>query len=467
MNRAIPAVRRGFWLLCLLPLACGQTRMVNTLGKVRGQMLRGNYDAALAQLRKAKKKGAFGEQDRVAYWMDEGMLLYLSRQYKPATQVLQQAERRSEELFTRSIRKDVKAAFTSQAATDYQGEDYEKILLNVMKAFSYLALRDFGGAMVEARKINEKLQAFNTKYQGKNTYNQDAFAHWLVGLLSEMEGSYDDARISYDKAWQTYRTVFARDYGSRVPSYVAEDFARAARLSGANEELDKRRDELGSTAGQSTEMLKSRGEIVLFHLNGEGPSKTDFFVTCVFRSAASWYCDGEPGGEFIRKTRIRIPRKADVVRVAFPRLIVRSPASQTASMEAAGQRAVTQVAYPLSRIAKKSLGDKTGRIFKNAVVRAITKLLASKAAGAAGKKSGGRQLGFLAKAATSAAFQATEEADKRAWTTLPSRIDVGRLWVEPGSHTVVVRLANGRSVTIPGVNVAAGKRVFISLRTLP
>ena len=33
-----------------------------------------------------------------------------------------------------------------------------------------------------------------------------------------------------------------------------------------------------------------------------------------------------------------------------------------------------------------------------------------------------------------------EEADKRAWTTLPARIDVGRIWVKAGTHTVLLEL---------------------------
>ena len=50
-------------------------------------------------------------------------------------------------------------------------------------------------------------------------------------------------------------------------------------------------------------------------------------------------------------------------------------------------------------------------------------------------------------------MQAMEEADKRAWTTLPSRIDVARVWVKPGTHTIRIKLPNGRPGSIPGVKV--------------
>ncbi len=447
--------------------ACGQTKMMDSMGKVRGLMLEGKYDAALSKLRMSKKDGAFKEQDRVMFWMEEGLLLFHTKQYQKAVDILSKAEQRTKELYTKSISKGVKAAFTSEAASDYGGEDHEKVLLNIFKVFSYLSMNKFSDAMVEARKINEKLMLFDTKYKGKNTYNQDAFAHWLTGMLMEMEGSWDDARISYKKSWETYKNVFSGNYGMHVPQFVGEDFARAAIRSNAQDELEPFKAELGEGAGQTAQEMNSKGEIVLFHLNGEGPSKTDYFITCVFKSVANFRCDGEPGGEFMRKTKITIAPKADVVKVAFPRMIVRRPRHKVATIEAGGVASETQMAYPLSDIAVKSMQDKAGRIFKNAIIRVITKTLASKAAGAVAKKAGGGIFGKIVGTATSAAFQAAEEADKRCWTTLPSEIDIGRIWVAPGKHNVTIKLPSGRRYTVPNVNVAAGKRVFISFRTMP
>ena len=453
-------------ILAVLLAACGQTKMVQTSGQMRQHCIDRNYTAALAALRASKNEG-FKEQDRVVFWMNEGMLLHLTGQYKASVDTLNKAERRAKELYTKSISKGIKAAFTSDAATDYEGEDYENVLVFVVKALDFLAMGNKSGALIEARKINEKLKLFNTKYQGKFTYNQDAFAHWLMGMLFEMDGSFDDARIAYLKAWETYKTDFAGHYGMHVPNFIKEDLARAAILSGAREVLDERRSELGARAGQTAEVMKSKGEIVLFHLNGEGPSKTDFFLTCVINGPANWFCDAEPGGEFMKKTTITIAKNADVIKVAFPQLVTHTPATARLSISVAGVRADSEVAYPLNAIARKALADKTSVIFKDTMIRVVTKYLATKAAGGAGEKAGGKGLSFLTKQVASAAFQAMEEADKRCWTTLPARIDVVRAWVDPGEHALSVRLANGRQVTIPGVKVAAGKRVFVSFRTMP
>jgi tetratricopeptide (TPR) repeat protein len=395
------------------------------------------------------------------------MLLHLTGQYDKSTEVLSKAEERAKELYTVSISKNIKAALTSDAQKDYEGEDYENVLVFVVKALNFLAQNKVEGALIEARKINEKLALYNTKYKGKFVYNQDAFAHWLTGLLYELEKSYDDARISYVKAVEVYKKDFAANYASRLPSYLGEDVARAAMLTNDKELFEKAKAELGGT-GASLAALKTGGEIVLIHFNGEGPSKTDYFISCNFQSATNWGCDGEPGGEFMTKKTITLST-GTAMKVAFPQLIIKEPVNPYVVMRVGGASAQAEEALPISRIAIKVLRDKTGRIFRDAVIRVITKMLLSKAGEAAAEKVGGAGLGFLAKVGAQAASQATEEADKRAWITLPSRIEVARAIVPPGVYTVALSLPRTSYIPRPiqNVKVEAGKRVIISHYTIP
>jgi hypothetical protein len=64
---------------------------------------------------------------------------------------------------------------------------------------------------------------------------------------------------------------------------------------------------------------------------------------------------------------------------------------------------------------------------------------------------------------------ATEAADLRSWTTLPSEIDVTRLWVAPGTHNIELRFFNKggsqvRTMSVP-VEVKNGERKIVSVRT--
>jgi hypothetical protein len=445
----------------LVVAACGQGKMVETTGKMRTMMMERNYPGALAVLQQSKAEKGFKEQDRVAYFMNEGMLLHLTGQYQKSCEVLDKADQRHKELYTKSISKGVKAALTSDAATDYAGEDYEIVLLSVVKAMNYLAMKNMENALVEARKINEKLQLFATNNKDKPyIYKQDAFGHWLMGILFEMERSYDDARISYMKAMETYQKDFAPNYGAPPPKYLAEDLVRAALLSGSKEDADKFKSQYGGDG------LKTGGEIVLIHLNGEGPSKTDYFINCNFGSATSWGCDGEPGGEFMTKKTITVS-SGTAIKVAFPQLVIRQPVNPYITMSVAGATAVSEPAEPISAIAVKVLRDKTGKIFKDAIIRVITKTLLVKAGEAVGNKIN-PAVGFLAKVGGQIGSQATEEADKRAWITLPSRIEVARMIVPPGVYDVNFSLPQGGMLPpVRGVKVEAGKRVILTQLTIP
>lgn len=467
--------------------ACGQWRMVNTETRVRAHARAGEYEQALRALQ-ARDGRSYKAQDSVVYSMNEGMLLQQVGRHRAAIASLSRAERRAKELFTRSVSRQVKATFTSDAALDYPGEDHEKVLLNVVKSLSFLALNDRAGALVEARKINRKLEYFNTVYQSQgksrgksrgksqgrsqgNAYAEDAFAHWLMGMLFEMEGSHDDARIAFADALRVYREQFRVRYDLPVPGYVAEDLARAAIASGATDVLERvRADSKDPQLGQSAELRETGGEIVVVHLSGEGPTKTDFDVTCRFRDKFPTGCNFAPGGDsLVPRALARNPREQSVT-VSFPKLVTRAPTFAHLAVRAAGERTVSEPALPINRIARETLRDRLPRIFKGAVVRAIAKASSRAVAARANDKLKGRSkagwlLGFAIDVSTDVATRASEEADKRTWSTLPGRVEVARLWVPAGTHDVTLALPGGETVAVHRVHVEAGERVFLAHRT--
>lgn len=455
-------------------VACGQWRMVNTDTRVRQQARTGDYERALTTLQASKHRG-YKAQDAVLYWLNEGMLLHLVGRHRESIAAFNRAEARSKQLFTRSISKHVKAAFTSNAALDYQGEDHEKVLINVMKSLSFLSLGDAQGALVEARKINRKLEYLNTVYrEHKNAYSEDPFAHWLMGMLFELEGSHDDARIAFANARRVYVDHFGKRYRMAMPAFVVEDLARAAARTGEAELLDSLRTESGNPRlGHTGDLTRTHGEVVVIHLNGEGPTKDDFSVQCRFQGQIPIGCNYRPGGGYMVASSMPKPRNGQsTVTVAFPRVVTSKPAFKRITLSAGGLETTSELALPIDRIAQETLRDKLPRIFRSAVIRAVTKASSRKAANRAGnrlKQRGktGSVLGFALKLGTDTATSWTEEADKRAWSTLPARIEVARLWLPTGSHEVTLSLPNGKTRTISNVRIAPGQRVFLTHRTIP
>ena len=462
-------------VVAMVPLvgACGQSRMVDTNARMRSHSQAGQYQRALSTLQ-TRRGSAFKQQDTVVYWMNEGMLLHLLGRHQESIAALNRAERRSKQLFTRSASKQVEAAFTSDAALDYQGEDHEKVLVNVVKALGFLALNQPEGALVEARKINRKLEYFNTVYgPHRNAYSEDAFAHWLMGMLYELEGSHDDARIAFTQARRVYEQQFNRRYDMNTPRFIIEDLARAAIRTGEAELLATLRTESGNpTLGSSADLAASHGEIVLLHLNGDGPDKTDIKIGCRFRDHVPLGCDARPGGDYLLGRSL--PESStgySTAHVAFPRVVTRPPTFDRITLRAGSFRADSELVLPIDRIAHETQRDKLPRIFQRAVIRAIAKAGSQKTAQKASDKLAskgrvGTLLGLILNTGVKTANNLTEEADKRAWTTLPARIEVARMYLPAGTHDLSLTLPNGKTRTMSGVRLAAGQRLFITHRTL-
>ena len=298
--------------------------------------------------------------------------------------VLEQAERRSDELFTKSIGKSVKAAFTSQAATDYAGEDYEKVLLNVIKALDSLRMGDTEGALVEARKINEKLAYFNTKYAHKNVYNQDAFAHWLTGMLYEMEKSYDDARIAYEAALR----VYGNDFAQPLPNGPT----RLRRRRPGPRRSAQRRRGAGAAGIRASTAPAARQRTCSRHTaksswcisTDKGPARA-----ISSSPAGSWTLIAGPvtpnrAANSSAGFALHVPETAPSSRSRSPSFTCGPRPTRYLTMTVGQASARSQPAYPLNAIAAKTLRDRMHRIFRQAIVRAITKYLTQKAAQAAG-----------------------------------------------------------------------------------
>lgn len=219
-------------LVCFIVLAVGcaalytDTRFHEALRK---EIHADNWQAAIAVVKKAKKKGAYPDKDRLLYFLDLGILYHGAGEYEKSNQYLEQAERAMEELFTASVSKAVLSMMLNDNALEYRGEDYEDIYVNVFKALNYIALGQNDEALVEIRRIDIKLQLLTDKYgrlagemnklkdnridfkAKPANFHNDALGRYLGALLYFYDGKYDDARIDieyYHRALETQPQIY-------------------------------------------------------------------------------------------------------------------------------------------------------------------------------------------------------------------------------------------------------------------
>lgn len=279
------------------------------------------FDRGDFQRSESALKGALDPdgRDRLLYFMELGVVKHLQQDYVTSNGLLNQAEEIASLLETKSVSGKLGVLMSNPRAGPYRGTAHEKVLINYYKAMNYFGLAQkaktkndrldaLEGARIEARRMLIRLNDLNSqlgtyaeiKQKEKGTfsrmlsvleelsggldketlvYRDDAFAHYLIGLTFEMNAEYDDARISYQKAAQSYEEGYATQYrlGAQMVTQAWFDCLRMMRLAGgfenewpqlANDKLsDAKRLELD----QWIENSRDQGELVVIEHKGRVP----------------------------------------------------------------------------------------------------------------------------------------------------------------------------------------------------
>lgn len=441
-----------------------------------------NYLEAAQKVEESKEK-VYSKNDRLLYYLDLGMLYHLAGEYEKSNEYFEKAEQTVDELFTKSISKEAASLLTSDYARPYEGEVFERVLINVIRALNYLFLGELDEALVEARKVDHKLGVYRDAYGGKLTYSEDAFVRYLMGMIYESAGELNDAFISYRNALYAYRH-YASAYNTPIPPHLKGDVVRVAKALGFYDEIEELKKDFGEM--KEREIPRGYGEVVFIHMNGLAPRKVEEVIQVAYGQ----------GLVFVRAQEVSTDEQADVnramnlagsiagdvnVNIAFPKFEKRNYTIKSSAIEIEGREkeVPTYLAEDIEAIAIKDMEDKRGRIYARTVARAIIKYTLAYAGGAgAGKvaeemggKLAGKITGFLAKKAFAAAASATEEADKRSWQILPAQFRIGKAIVKEGSHTFHFLLKDASGIvigrkTFSNVEVKAGKKRFIRVSTV-
>ncbi len=192
-----------------------------------------NYDAALSQIKSAKNS-FYKRKDQVLYYLDLGMLSHFDGGWTDSNDALSLADDAIENAYTRSVSRATASVMLNDNTLEYVGEDHENVYLNVFKALNYVRLGGFDEALVEVRRIGNKLnvledrhacmaQGYNRseyrgKYfrQGRNRFYDSALARYLSMLMYRANGQWDDARIDLDRIREIWRQA-PNVYSFRMP----------------------------------------------------------------------------------------------------------------------------------------------------------------------------------------------------------------------------------------------------------
>ncbi|MCK5131872.1 MAG: hypothetical protein KAR40_06940 [Candidatus Sabulitectum sp.] len=420
----------------LLVMSCA-VAYTNTMAPVIMDMDHGHNSEAITRL-----KDVFPDstgRDRLLYLMELGNLARYARQHSIAQTVLLRADRLSDNLRGTDIGQQAQSMVTSDLALDFRGADYEKVFINYCLASSYAASGDLEDALVEARRVNEKLKEINSRYEGNpNRYTDDAFVRYFMGVLYEMDGDYDDALVSYRYALATYDSTYAEDYNLPAPQQLKSDAMRLANYNGFESLLSTFEKQWPGLSWRGSGPTADMGEIVAVIELGNISSRrsADFAV----------YLDDR------------------VYSLALPTIPDFSRRRVTGSLSAGGRTTGMFLVEDLNGIARKNLEDGAGRNVVRAAARLAVKAgLANLGENITEQLTDNENVSSGVGLILSIIGAATEQADLRAWLTLPAQIQMARLQVPPGTWPVSVTV-NGRSFTHDPVTVQAGEITLVFLR---
>jgi len=412
------------------------------------------YDPKGADAIVAAAEKDYGSKSRVLYGMDRGMTLQLAGDYQQSNAVLEQAEEELDRLYTRRISTETFAFMTNDTALPYEGDPYEQVLINVLKALNYARLGQWQDALVEARRIDHRLNVLSDRTKEKNAYRDDGFARYLSGILYESTGDVNNAFIAYRKAYETFDATRAWSH-TAVPSQLREDLLRTAEALHFTQELAEYRSVFPGTRWETSQALQQLAQVVVISYNGRAPRKEDQFLDLPISLDALQLVLLNRG--FAQSNRysnqavdtVLYGLNGRVVRVALPRLVPQKmhvTVDRVSLVPDNGTRVMvnTELVHNVTALADKALSERMAGITVKALARAATKFAMAEGTTRGAQQAAGKDaapwVGLLVGLLTKGLAVASEEADKRSWQTLPDEIHLARVWVPPGRYQVQNRL---------------------------
>ena len=437
-------------LLSTLLLASGCTTYSDKRNVFKQYVRVGNYQAAMNNLTEEKPE----DIDLVVEYMNRGMVLHLMGQYQESNQWLKRAEVKLEDLYTESVSEILESIAWNDSSKSYRGEDFEQVLISLIKAFNYLSMPEsdnmdrrkrLEAAQVEVNMMNHRLKMIVRRLEDnelKTQYDDDAFAHYMSGLILEAMGRENDALISYIKAYDAYKNFEAR-FGVPVPEQIKQDLLRTSAMYQPDRYNQYK--ELFAGVPETSPLDAEQGEMIA--LIGLGQ--------IAYKESRYWQHTDADG---------------DIIKVTYPEFVDTPYVARNATVTVDGNSYYPQVVHDLSAIAKSVLADRNSQVKGKAVARAIILYAAKKAARVAAQSD--NQWVALSGLVANIALNVRdilEVADTRSWISLPSEYRMVRIKLPPGEHQLVFDIQDGAGNILYQetrvVNVGKGLREFVVLHS--
>ena len=398
--------------------------------------------------------------------LERGMLLQAQGMHEDAVRDFNTADQVLEVLdLTEDTAADIGKYLISDDVTLYKAPPHEKLLVNVMAMISYLAMGDVEGAKVEARRLNVLQRYYKSAAEGERSFF--SLGSYLAGFTFEVAGDQDAALRYYLEAWKRQPRPSLQ---GPIQTLSAATGYRSAEVE---EALEGAPPDVGRPLGDD------EGLLLVVVQNGRAPFKIArrhpvglFFSLAVADASSGLSPDDRAAADKAIVSGL-------LKWISFPVLVEVDSAYSNFSLRVDGDfYGQPQYAIDVRQGTLQAWRRDKDKLMIAAFTRMLTRAVAAEATTAIGKGSGlDKQLfpgaSWLLGRAVEGIAAANDTADTRSWTTLPSNVQVYRVVVPAGRHTLQVNAfgdgfaPDQRVVEVPPRGFAAATFRYLRGSPLP
>ena len=425
-------------VLLFLATTGGCASHVDNLREIRGHFYGGDLAAASKAIDKysvrSKKERDVLELERAIVQLAQG---------KPhdAEQTLRQVRDRFDYLEQESLGEKAFSMVTDDTHTAYAGEDYEKVLIRAMLSLSNLMV-DGTDSLAYTHQVMQKQQQVMQKQQQ------------IIGTSAEESSDDDNLALAYKQvALGPYIQGMLREQTHN--NY--DDAARAAAMVVSwQPDFQAGHDDLRRVQS-GHHSARGNGVLYVFTLVGRGPFKRE--VSQMPASASLLIADR------ILSHNMNQTLPPTIAPIRVPQVVRSANEIQHVGVSVDGQSVgSTEI---ITHVGKMAV-EQYAAIYPRVVARAVVRRVVKKAAVYTAKESLGVERGTFASLAWDiggVAWEATENADTRCWGLLPDSIQVMRIELPAGTHSVSLHgVASGYTTGVKEtqtVQIADGRNTYL------
>ncbi|MDD3053475.1 MAG: hypothetical protein PHG84_03625 [Endomicrobiaceae bacterium] len=420
---------------------------------------------AAAETLATASKDAYGEKNELLYYLDVGMLSHFAQKYKESNSAFEEAKRIYDANYTKSISSGLFSLFTNDNTVPYYGEPYEMAYTSIFCALNYIMLGMNNESVVEARQIDNLFKKTTADSKGKAFYTDDGFVRYLMGIVYENAGYFNDAVISYKLAIKAYQNNI---YIVPIPEDLINDLYTLYYNLGMGQEAYDLKSKYPTAKRIDS---PHTGELVIIDYNGLAPKKIENIIELSFYKAWPYFNSAQITNEDQAKAaEVRSVVQAgfsdDYIKVSFPKYYrynnqVTSFAIEQINKEnnVVSNEIKSYMVTDIGTLLENALEKKNAFIYARTIARAVGRYVLTKTVSDSVKKqSNNESLGILTKSLLNIATSYMEKADTRSWRTLPENINMIRTRLQTGTYDMNINYLDNYS------NVVSSKRISVIIQ---